>query len=309
MFVAGFDKLREIFNLPMKNKKTGNNWFIDKDSDNKWIYYLVKKHVLSTKTKFQQVEIIDTYNLGRVVVLDDKIQSAELYEFIYHEALVHPAMLLHPDPKNILILGGGEGATLREVLKHPTVEKVVMIDIDEEFVKLCKEYLKKWHRGSFKNQKVELFFNDAMEYVKKTKLKFDVIIADISDPAEEGPARLLYQKEFYYLIKRILVSDGIFVTHATDVSYTSKGISAQIFKTLADIFPVAEFYYEYIPSFSSLWAFTVASSKYNPGQISSSVVSTRLKERKLKNLSYYDPETHRRLFSLPKCIRKLLTTG
>lgn len=292
-----------------KEEKISPDWFIDKESEYRWIYHRVKGHLLSAKTKFQQVEIIDTYNFGHVVILDSKIQSAEVDEFIYHEALVHPAMITHPEPKRVLILGGGEGATLREVLKHPTVGKVVMVDIDEEFVKLCKEYLKKWHRGSFKNQKVELFFNDAMGYVKKTKLKFDVIIADISDPAEGGPAMLLYQKEFYFLIKKILVSDGIFVTHATDVRYTSKGISAQIFKTLADIFPAAEFYYEYIPSFSSLWAFTVASSKYNPGQISSSVVSTRLKERKLKNLSYYDPETHRRLFSLPKCIRKLLTTG
>jgi len=293
----------------MKSRKINNNWFIDKDSDNRWIYYRVKKHVLSTKTKFQQVEIIDTYNLGRIVVLDDKIQSSELYEFIYHEALVHPAMLSHPDPKNILILGGGEGATLREVLKHPTVGKVVMIDIDEEFVKLCKEHLKKWHKGSFLDQRVEFFFIDAKKYIKETKFKFDVIIFDISDPVKVSPARQLYTKEFYFLLTKVLMPDGIFVTHATDVLYTSKGISAQIFKTLADIFPAAEFYYEYIPSFSSLWAFIVASSKYNPGQISSSVVSTRLKERKLKNLLYYDPETHRRLFSLPKCIRKLLTTG
>lgn len=287
-----------------------NNWFLDKESEYRWICHRVKKHILSKKTMFQQVELIDTYNFGRVVILDNKIQSSEVDEFIYHEALVHPAMIAHPKPKGILILGGGEGATLREVLKHPTVKKVVMIDIDEEFINLCKNYLEKWHKGSFNNRRVELFFTDAMEYIKETKLMFDVIIADISDPVEGGPARQLYTKEFYSLIKRILMPDGIFVTHATEVHYTSnKNISAQIFKTLTDIFPIAQFYYEYIPSFSSIWAFTIGSLKYSPGEISSTIVGKRLKERKLENLSYYDQETHKRLFYLPKCLKKILVIG
>jgi spermidine synthase len=294
----------------MKSRKINNKWFVDKESDYRWIYHRVKKRILSAKTEFQHVEVIDTYNLGRVVILDDKIQSAEADEFIYHEALVHPAVIVHPEPKSILILGGGEGATLREVFKHPTVKKVVMIDIDEEFVNLCKNYLEKWHKGSFNNKKLELIFADARLYIKKIRSKFDVVIADISDPVEEGPARLLYTKEFYSLIKRILRPDGIFVTHATEVHYTpKKGLSSKIFKTLAQFFPKVEFYYEYIPSFSSLWAFTIGSLKYSPREISSTMVGKRLKERKLGNLLYYDEETHKRLFYLPKCIRKLMVTS
>lgn len=284
-----------------------NNWFIDKESEYRWIYHRVKKHVLSTKTRFQQVEIIDTYNLGRVVILDSKIQSAESDEFIYHEALVHPAMITHPKPENILILGGGEGATLREVLRHPAVKEVIMVDIDEEFVNICKNYLEKWHKGSFNDKRVKLIFADAQEYIKETKSKFDIIIADISDPVEKGPAKLLYTKEFYSSIKKALVPDGIFVTHATEVYYNfDKRIFAEIFRTLTEIFPVADLYYEYIPSFSSLWAFIVGSLKYSPKKISSTTASNRLKERKLKNLLYYGGETHKRLFSLPKCLKKLL---
>lgn len=287
-----------------------NNWFIDKESENRWIYHRVKKHVLSRETKYQKVEIIDTYNLGRVVILDDKIQSAETDEFIYHEALVHPAMIAHSKPEKILILGGGEGATLREVLKHSMVKKVIMVDIDEEFVNLCKGYLKKWHKGSFNDPRVELIFADGREYVKKIKSKFDVIIADVSDPIEEGPARLLYKKEFYSLVKKVLMPDGIFVTHATNIDgSSSKSISSGIFKIFKKIFPEAVFYYEYIPSFSSLWAFTIGSLKYSLRELSPNIISKRLKERKLKDLSYYDPETHERLFCLPKCIRKFLTTG
>lgn len=287
--------------------KRKNNWFIDKDSENRWIYHRVKKHILSRETKYQKVEIIDTYNLGRVVMLDEKIQSAERDEYIYHEALVHPAMITHPEPKTVLILGGGEGATLREVLKHTTVKKAVMVDIDEEFVGLCKRRLKKWHKGSFNNPKVELVFDDAREFIKKIKSKFDVIIADLSDPVKECPSQLLYKKEFYSLIKKVLTQKGIFVTHATEIHYVSNtGVSTQIFKTLTDIFPKVEFYYEYIPSFSSLWSFTIGSLKYSAREISSNIISKRLKERKLENLLYYDAKTNERLFCLPKFIRRLL---
>ncbi len=278
-------------------------WFIDKEDDYRWIYHRVKKHVLSTKTKFQKVEIIDTHKLGRIVILDNKIQSAEVDEFIYHEALVHPAMISHPNPENILILGGGEGATLREVLKHPTVKKVVMIDIDEEFVHLCNRYLKQWHAGSFYDERVEIIFSDAKEYIKKTKSLFDIIIADISDPVEEGPARMLYTKKFYSSVKKVLTPNGIFVAHATEVYYVSdKNIYSRIFRILSGIFPIADFYYEYIPSFSSLWGFVICSPTYSPFEMSSSQIGERLKKRGLGGLSYYDQETHKKLLHLPKCL-------
>jgi spermidine synthase len=291
----------------MKDIKISDNWFIDKESKYRWIYHRIKKHVLTTKTKYQKVEIFDTYHLGRVVVLDDKIQSAEVDEFIYHEALVHPAMITHPSPETILILGGGEGATLREVIKHPTVKKIVMVDIDEEFVRLCKKHLKKWHSGSFSDKRVELIFSDAMEYIKGTRSKFDVIIADISDPVEKGPAQLLYTKKFYYSIKKTLMPNGIFVTHATEAYYTpKKSISIEIFKKFSDIFPISDFYYEYVPSFGTLWSFIIGSLTYSPMKLSSVIIGNRLKKRGLNNLLYYDQETHKRLFYIPKCLRKSL---
>jgi spermidine synthase len=294
----------------VQNPDIIDNWFIDEDSKHRWIYHRVKSHILSKKTMFQQVEFIDTYDFGCIVILDGKIQSSEVDEFIYHEALVHPAMITHPDPKNVLILGGGEGATLREVLKHPTVKRVVMVDIDEDFVHLCKIYLKKWHQGSFSDERVKLIFTDAREYIKNPNFLFDIIISDISDPVEKGPAQKLFTKDFYSSIKNILKPDGIFVTHATAVFYTpDKSISTRIFRMLSDIFPVADFYCEYIPSYSSLWAFTVGSLKYSPRKLSSSVLNRRLTKRGLNNLFYYDQETHERIFSLPKCVRKVLGTA
>jgi spermidine synthase len=288
-------------------RRDNGNWFIDKDSRHRWIYHRIKRHVLSVKTRFQQVEFVDTHDLGRLVVLDNKIQSAEADEFVYHEILVHPAMVAHPAPKIVLILGGGEGATLREVLKHRSVEKVVMVDIDEEFVILCKKYLKNWHFGSFGDKRLELIFTDAKKYIRKMKSFFDVVIADISDPLEKGPARELYTRNFFSSVERALMPDGIFVTHATGVFYTSnENINTNILNTLSDIFLFTDFYYEYIPSFSSLWGFTACSQKYSPQRLSPAAVDKRLKKRNLDSLSYYDKETHTKLFLLPKMFREIL---
>ena len=291
----------------MKRPLFLKDWFIDRDSEYRFVFNKFKEHVCSQKTPFQQVDIIETKNLGRVVILDKKVQSAELDEFIYHEALVHPAMITHPNPKSVLILGGGEGATLREVLKHTTVKKVVMVDIDEEFVHLCKKHLKKWHRGSFKDKKVDVLFLDAMDYMKKTECTFDIIIADISDPLEEGPALKIYTKGFYSLVKKVLAPKGIFVTHATEVHYAMyKNTADEILNILHGIFPGVTLYFEYIPSFICLWGFALASLQYNPERISSKTIEKRLKERKIKGLHYYSEEIHKRMFTLPACLKRFI---
>lgn len=280
-------------------------WFIDKNSPYHWIYHRVKKHVVSVKTAFQKVDIIDTHEFGRMVVLDGQIQSAESDEFMYHEIIVHPAMVTHPNPEHVLILGGGEGATLREVLKHPAIKKVVMIDIDKEFVGLCKKYLKKWHKGSFGNEKVELVYDEAFSYIRNTDNRFDVVIADISDPTDRGPAHLVYTAKFYSLIRKVMMPNGIFVTHSTAVYYMAhKNYSSGIMKKLRSTFPKVDPYYEYIPSFGSLWSFATGSSLYSPGVMPSALIQRRLKQRGIRKLLYYNAETHGRLFMMPPCLKK-----
>jgi len=146
-----------------------NEWFMDSESEHRIIFHRTKEQIVSAQTPFQTVKIIDTYYLGRILVLDNKIQSAESDEFIYHESLVHPSMVLHGKPQNVLILGGGEGATLREVLRYKSVNKATMVDIDQVLVGLCEKHLAKWHNGAFKDPRVELVFDDAMQYVKQTQ--------------------------------------------------------------------------------------------------------------------------------------------
>jgi spermidine synthase len=287
----------------------GNEWFIDRDSRNRLIYHRVKRSILNKKTKYQKVEIFDTFQFGRIVVLDGKIQSAERDEFIYHEALVHPIMITHPKPENILILGGGEGATLKEVLKHNTVKSVLMIDIDKEFVELCRKYLRRWHMNTYRDKRVNIIYEDAFKYLKENKLKADIIIADISDPASRGPTKNIYNKAFFTVVKDSLQKDGMFVTHATAIEEWKKGdVSRKIFKIVKDIFPISSAYYEYIPSFGCLWAYVIGSFKYNPESLSTIQVRKAIQERDIKELGYYSPEAHKRLFSLPKNIIKYFSS-
>ncbi len=172
------------------------NWVIEKHTDHILFLYRIKNHIYHGKTPYHKVDLVELYALGKTLFLDNKIQSAQLDEAVYHEALVHPAMLSHPNPRKVLIMGGGEGATLREVLKHP-VEKAVMVDIDEQLVKLCEAYLPEWHRGSFYDERAEVIFADARSYVEEHEDKFDVVISDLTEPMEKGPSVMLFTREFY----------------------------------------------------------------------------------------------------------------
>lgn len=285
-------------------------WYIDRDSRHRWISHRVKRRVVHRKTRYQLVEIFDTYEYGRMVVLDGMIQSAESDEALYHELLVHPAMLAHPRPQRVLVLGAGEGATVREVLKHPSVEKVTMIDIDREFVDLCKRYLTKWHRGVFKDERVELIYDDAYAHLRKGKDRYDLVIGDISDPSEKGPSRSVYAAEFYTLVKKVLEADGIFVTHATAVHYVRKESHARdMVENLRGLFPRVEPYYEYIPSFGSLWCFVASSFRFSLWSISPKLLARRLSNRRIRDLSYYEPRLHERIFVIPSYIGGQLGFG
>jgi len=288
----------------MEKKNFTKIWFIDRENEYKEINHRIKDEIYATKSSFQNIHILDTYNLGRILVLDKKIQSAESDEYIYHEALVHPAMVANNCPKEILILGGGEGATLREVLKHPTVEMVIMVDIDQKLIETSKRYLSTWHTGSFEDPRTELIIMEASEFIRRTDKTFDVIICDIDDPVEGGPAASIYTKEFYESIKGILKEDGIFVTQAVEIFYIENDLHSMLNRTIASVFKITESYCEYIPSFDAMWGFVIGSDKLSSKDLTEKEIQRRLLERKIDNLRFYDHETHKRLFSLPKMVRK-----
>lgn len=286
-----------------------NQWFRDTINPNFVQLHKIKEIIHSGKTRFQALEIIHTNNFGRCLVLDGKIQSAEADEFIYHEALVHPALVTHPHPRRVFIAGGGEGATLREVLAHRSVERVVMVDIDQEAVDICRRFLPSLHQGSFGDNRVELLYSDAREYLAGSGQQFDIIMIDLTDPIEGGPSYLLYTQQFYRLAQERLAPDGILALQAGCCSWGELGIFVAINNTLRSIFPLIFPYQAYIPSFGGLWGFALASEQLDPLLLSVEEVDRRISARLTKDLRFYDGLSHRGVFCLPRYTRQEMSQG
>ena len=280
-----------------------DKWFCDKVSRDLIQLHSIEGVLYTGQTKFQSVEVIQFSSLGKCLVLDGKVQSSELDEFVYHEALVQPAMVAHPHPEVVFIAGGGEGATLREVLSHSTVKRAVMVDIDEEVVKICQEFLPEHSRGSFQDRRAEVYHVDARDYLAKSGDKFDIIIIDLPDPIEEGPAYLLYTQEFYGLVRDRLTANGLISVQAGSASLNELINFGAVNNTLASVFPIVCPYQVDIPSFGGPWGFCLASEKVNPTLLSPSEVDSRISARSLGGLKFYDGLTHQGIFSLPKHIR------
>ena len=286
-----------------------NRWFSDYISPDLTMLHSIKEMIYSGRSKFQSVDIINTGSFGICLVLDGKIQSSEADEFVYHEALVHPAMLTHPRPESIFIAGGGEGATLREVLAHKTVKRAVMVDIDEEVVSLCRRFLPSWHQNAFDDPRAELHFVDARKYLEQSSDKFDVIIIDLVDPLEQGPARLLYTREFYQIVKQKLGRDGIMSVQAEPAEWRNLDNFTAIANTLRNVFPIARPYQVHVPSFLGLWGFVSASQSLDPAELTAEEIDTRISIRISKKLKSYDGLTHRAMFTIPKHIRQQLAAS
>jgi len=286
-----------------------HRWFSDYISPDLTMLHSIKERIYSGRSKFQSVDIINTGSFGICLVLDGKIQSSEADEFIYHEALVHPAMLTHPQPQRVFIAGGGEGATLREVLAHKTVKRAVMVDIDEEVVSLCRRFLPSWHQNAFADSRAELHFVDARKYLDESSDKFDVIIIDLVDPLEEGPARLLYTQEFYQIVKQKLGPDGIMSVQAEPAEWRNLDNFTAIANTLRNVFSIARPYQVHVPSFLGLWGFVAASQSLDPCELTPEEIDTRISTRISKKLKSYDGLTHQAMFTIPKHIRQQLAAS
>ncbi len=264
----------------------------------------VERVVHSGRTPYQSVVIQDTACFGRSLVLDDKTQSTEADEFVYHESLVQPPMIAHPGPRRVFIAGGGEGATAREVLLHPSVERVVMADIDREVVDLCRQHLGAFHQGSFDDPRLDLHHRDAMAVLDESQGGFDVAVIDVPDPLEEGPAYLLFTTEFYEMARTRLAPGGLLVAQAgpTGPAFYEQCFSA-VANTVDSAFPTMSAYEAFVPSFGATWGFVVGSMGSDPAALCPSEVDAKLGERGIGGLRHYDGETHAGMFSLPKYLR------
>ncbi|OYT38876.1 MAG: spermidine synthase [Desulfurococcales archaeon ex4484_58] len=241
--------------------------------------FRIKKIYAYEKSKYQEIMLVDIEGFGKSLVIDNLIQSTEKDEYIYHESLVHPAMILHPEPKNILIIGGGEGATLREVLKHNTVKRAVMVDIDEVVVNFARKYLEYMHQGSFEDERAEIVIMDGYEYIRKAPSEsYDVVILDLTDPYAGEIAKKLYSEEFYRETYRILRGDGVMVTQAGNSFFYNKTYK-YVYENIEKVYPQIIEYWVWVPSFTYTCNFVLASKTYDPRKISIEEFDERLCER------------------------------
>ncbi len=288
----------------MSVDEISGKWLLETVYPDLAVMLRVQQVLFSGRTAFQQVEVLESRLFGRSLVLDGKTQSTERDEHIYHQALVQPAMLLHPNPVSVFIGGGGEGGTLREALSHPTVQRAVMLDLDREVVELCRQHLPRHHQGSFDDPRVELLHQDARGYLENADEQFDVMIMDLVDPLEGGTAYLLYTQEYYNLVRSRLKPGGILVTQSGPAGLLShQECFTTIHRTLSAIFAHSRPYQVHVPAFQTLWGFTLASDAPLPPR-NAAEVDGLIAQRLGRELEFYDGESHLSMFHLPKFLRR-----
>jgi len=266
----------------------------------------VKRQLFSRQSPWQRVEVFETDSWGNLLTIDGMVMLSEKDEFVYHEMLTHVGLFTHPEPGNILIIGGGDGGTAREVMKHPSVQRVDLVEIDETVVEASRQFLPEV--GDFDNPKLNLIIGDGLDYVKATSRRYDVIIVDGSDPV--GPAEGLFSREFYLNCHSILTGSGILVaqTESPWVSSYHDGMH-QLYQTLTNLFRHAHLYLCYIPLYpSGMWSMMIASREEDP--LDPSVIQraeTGLSS--LGELHYYTPDVHKAAFALPGFVNRIITGG
>ncbi len=265
-------------------------WFTEKQNNNFAISYRVVETLHTEKTPFQHLAVLDTVPFGRTLVLDGIVQTSVVDEYVYHEMISHVPLNTHADPRQVLIIGGGDGGTLREVTKHPSVEKATLVEIDERVIAASKKFLPELACG-FDAPEAEVVIGDGIKYVAEHRNTFDLVIVDSTDPI--GPAIGLFSPEFYRSIHEALKDDGLFVAQ-TESPYFNTDLILRIYQDISGIFPVTRTYWACIPTYpGAMWSFTIGSRKYDPA----AVAPEKIQEYATR---YYTPEIHRASFAMPR---------
>lgn len=258
------------------------------------------------QTAYQDMHVVETGEYGKALVLDGKWQSCTGDEFLYHEPLVHPAMLQHGGPRSVLILGGGEGATSREVLRWKSVERVTMIDIDGDVVEACKEFLPEMHQGAFEDPRHELIIGDAVEFLAETNRRFDVVISDLSDPIEDGPSYQFFTKEYFSRVSQLLSDRGVLVIQAGPVSPIGLTMHARLTRTMEDVFPQVRSYSSFVPNYASPWSFILGTETPIEARPEPDRVDRDLAEKTEGGLRMFDGTTLLGMLQLPGHVRRAI---
>ena len=251
----------------------------------------ITKSLEKIKSEFQEIEVVESESFGKILLIDGVIMLTEADEFCYHEMIAHVPLCVHPKAQKVLVIGGGDGGAIREILKHDNIEKIEVCEIDKKVIEVSKRHFPNLG-NSFDDPKVKIFCEDGNKFIRKRKNEYDIILVDSSDPI--GPAGILFRKEFYEAMYQALKDDGIVVTQAESFFYHQKIIKS-LFSFIKDIYPISEYYYTLVPTYpSGMIGFTFCSKKYRPIKD-----FNKAEALKLTDLKYYNKDIHKAAFNLP----------
>lgn len=280
------------------------DWFDETDADDLVIRFAVERSVVRQKTEFQELAIFDSARFGRALALDGIVQLTEADEAAYHEMIAHVPLLAHGSARRVLVIGGGDGGTLREVMKHP-VEQVVLVELDRQVVELCREHMPSIHAGAFDDPRLELHFADGVDFVARCERQFDVILVDSTDPLP-GPGEVLFGEPFYADCRRVLAPGGILISQFGMPFLYPEAVRAAR-RNLAACFADATFYIVAVPVFAGGYmAFGWAGESASQREVPVETLAERLSVSGVAP-RFYTPAFHRAAFVLPRPIADLLT--
>lgn len=276
-------------------------WYTEEHTDNVKFSIKVDKQIASFQSDFQRIDVFESYEFGKILVLDGYLMITEKDEFIYHEMIVHVPMSVNPNIKKVLVIGAGDGGTVRELTRYSTIEQIDMVEIDEQVVEVCKQYIPQT-ASKLTDSRVNLYFEDGLKFVRTKHDQYDLIIVDSTDPF--GPGEDLFTKEFYGNCFKALKEDGILVNQHESPYYTNDAIAMQrAHEKIKSVFEVARIYQVHIPTYpSGHWMFGFASKKFDPVK--------DLDEGAWNNLNiktkYYNTDLHKGSFAIPNYVKELL---
>ena len=255
------------------------------------------------QTPYQLLEVYDTPELGRIFRLDGFNMTSERDEFFYHENLVHPAAVAHPNPRRALVIGGGDGGSSEELLKHSTLEQVHMAELDPAVIEVSRAQFGKVHNGVFDNPRLKVTVGDGLAYLRETAVRYDLVSMDLTDPV--GPSVELYSPATFSLVKRAMAAGGALSLHIGSPFFHPERVRTTL-ANLRQVFAVVTPYFAYIPIYGSIWGFACASDSLDPSRLEPAAAERVISARGLKDLQYYNGDTHRAVFALPNYVKELV---
>lgn len=276
-------------------------WYTEKHTDNVKLSIKIDKALYSEETEFQRIDILESKEFGRIFTLDGLMMVTEKDEFIYHDMIVHVPMATNPNIKNVLVIGAGDGGTIRELTRYSSIEKIDMVEIDKRVVEVCKEYLKQT-ACKFDDERVNIFYEDGLKFVRNKENEYDLIIVDSTDPF--GPGEGLFTKEFYGNCYKALTEEGILVNQHESPYYDYYAKSMQdAHEKIYGLFKIHKVYQAHIPTYpSGHWLFGFASKKYDPVNDLDAEAWNKLGIK----TKYYNTDIHVGCFALPTYVKELL---